>query len=292
MASDLKVTTDPAEVGIDAARLERLDRRLARWVDDGQLPGFLVTVARRGQPGARRAVRPPGRRERPAGRGRHPLAHLLDDQAGHLGRGDDAVRGGRLRAQRPDREVAARVRRDPRLRRRVGAEAGDRAADRADPRAAPAHPHVGADLRLPPRPPRRRDVPRRWATSGAPRPAPTRAEVLPRSGRRSRWSSSPAASGTTASPPTSSAGWSRCSPGSRWTSSSSSGSSRRSACGTRRSACARTTTPSRWPGSTRADAGAARRAADRVRVPSTRSTPPPTQAGVPVRRRRAGVHRR
>ncbi|TFV64046.1 UNVERIFIED_ORG: class A beta-lactamase-related serine hydrolase [Bacillus sp. AZ43] len=48
MASDLTVSTDPAEVGMDAARLERLDRRLARWVDDGQLPGFLVTVARHG----------------------------------------------------------------------------------------------------------------------------------------------------------------------------------------------------------------------------------------------------
>lgn len=46
--SDLTISTDPAEVGLDAARLQRLDRRLARWVDDGQLPGFLVTVARRG----------------------------------------------------------------------------------------------------------------------------------------------------------------------------------------------------------------------------------------------------
>ncbi len=49
MGSDLTVSTDPAEVGFDAGRLERLDRRLARWVDDGQLPGFLVTVARRGK---------------------------------------------------------------------------------------------------------------------------------------------------------------------------------------------------------------------------------------------------
>ncbi|MBW8766849.1 MAG: serine hydrolase, partial [Geodermatophilales bacterium] len=48
MGSDLQVTTDPAEVGFDAARLDRIDRRLARWVDAGQLPGFLVTVARHG----------------------------------------------------------------------------------------------------------------------------------------------------------------------------------------------------------------------------------------------------
>jgi CubicO group peptidase (beta-lactamase class C family) len=48
VGSDLSIGTDPAEVGIDAARLARLDCRLARWVDDGQLPGFLVTVARHG----------------------------------------------------------------------------------------------------------------------------------------------------------------------------------------------------------------------------------------------------
>lgn len=46
--ADLSISTDPAEVGVDAARLDRLDRRLARWVDDGQLPGFLVTVSRHG----------------------------------------------------------------------------------------------------------------------------------------------------------------------------------------------------------------------------------------------------
>jgi len=48
MSSDLQITTDPAEVGFDPARLQRLDRRLARWVDEGRLPGFLVTVARHG----------------------------------------------------------------------------------------------------------------------------------------------------------------------------------------------------------------------------------------------------
>jgi CubicO group peptidase (beta-lactamase class C family) len=47
--SDLSVTTDPSEVGMDAARLLRLDRRLARWVEEGRLPGFLVTVARHGR---------------------------------------------------------------------------------------------------------------------------------------------------------------------------------------------------------------------------------------------------
>ena len=49
MTTALQVDTDPAEVGVDAARLARLDRRLTRFVDDGQLPGFLVTVARHGR---------------------------------------------------------------------------------------------------------------------------------------------------------------------------------------------------------------------------------------------------
>ncbi len=45
----LPAPTDPAEVGFDPDRLHRLDRRLARWVDEGRLPGFLVTVARHGR---------------------------------------------------------------------------------------------------------------------------------------------------------------------------------------------------------------------------------------------------
>jgi CubicO group peptidase (beta-lactamase class C family) len=49
LQSGLDVTTDPAEVGLDAGRLARVDRRLARWVDEGQLPGFLVTLARHGR---------------------------------------------------------------------------------------------------------------------------------------------------------------------------------------------------------------------------------------------------
>ncbi|MFW3169839.1 serine hydrolase domain-containing protein [Geodermatophilus sp. CPCC 206100] len=49
MTTALQVDTDPAEVGFDAARLARIDRRLARWVDEGRLPGFLVTVARHGR---------------------------------------------------------------------------------------------------------------------------------------------------------------------------------------------------------------------------------------------------
>jgi CubicO group peptidase (beta-lactamase class C family) len=49
VVDELKVDTDPAEVGFDPDRLDRLDRRLQRYVDDGLLPGFLVTVARHGR---------------------------------------------------------------------------------------------------------------------------------------------------------------------------------------------------------------------------------------------------
>jgi CubicO group peptidase (beta-lactamase class C family) len=45
----LKADVDPAEVGLDAARLGRLDRHFARYVDDGRLPGWLITVSRHGK---------------------------------------------------------------------------------------------------------------------------------------------------------------------------------------------------------------------------------------------------
>jgi CubicO group peptidase (beta-lactamase class C family) len=40
---------DPAEVGLDAQRLRRIDRHFARYVDDGRLPGWLITVSRHGR---------------------------------------------------------------------------------------------------------------------------------------------------------------------------------------------------------------------------------------------------
>jgi CubicO group peptidase (beta-lactamase class C family) len=46
--SELKVEVDPAEVGLDADRLRRIDRHFARYVDDGRLAGWLITVSRRG----------------------------------------------------------------------------------------------------------------------------------------------------------------------------------------------------------------------------------------------------
>ena len=45
----LSPQVDPAEVGLDAARLERIDRHFGTYVDDGRLPGWLVTVSRGGK---------------------------------------------------------------------------------------------------------------------------------------------------------------------------------------------------------------------------------------------------
>ena len=49
MAMELKVDADAEEVGFDAGRLERIDRHFARYVDEGQLPGWLIVVTRRGK---------------------------------------------------------------------------------------------------------------------------------------------------------------------------------------------------------------------------------------------------
>ena len=45
----LTVEHDPAEVGVDAARLARIDTHLARYVDEGLLAGCQVLVTRRGR---------------------------------------------------------------------------------------------------------------------------------------------------------------------------------------------------------------------------------------------------
>ena len=81
---------------IGSARIDRPLRALRRRRSAAR-------VADRRQP--RRPDRPPrtyGQRDIEAGRAdraRHALPHLLDDEADHVGRGDDAVRGGRLRAE-------------------------------------------------------------------------------------------------------------------------------------------------------------------------------------------------
>ncbi len=45
----LQTEVDPAEVGFDAERLQRIDRHFEHYVADGRLPGWLVLVARHGK---------------------------------------------------------------------------------------------------------------------------------------------------------------------------------------------------------------------------------------------------
>ena len=47
--SETLQATDPREIGMDAARLARIDALLQRYVDDGKLAGWQVLVTRRGQ---------------------------------------------------------------------------------------------------------------------------------------------------------------------------------------------------------------------------------------------------
>jgi CubicO group peptidase (beta-lactamase class C family) len=47
--AELKVDVDPAEVGFDASRLDRIDAHFDRYVENGQLPGWLAVVSRHGR---------------------------------------------------------------------------------------------------------------------------------------------------------------------------------------------------------------------------------------------------
>lgn len=47
--AELKVEVDPAEVGFDPQRLDRIAAHFRRYVDDGRLPGWTVAVARAGR---------------------------------------------------------------------------------------------------------------------------------------------------------------------------------------------------------------------------------------------------
>jgi CubicO group peptidase (beta-lactamase class C family) len=47
--SELKPEVNAAEVGLDPDRLSRVDRHFARYVDDGRLAGWLITVSRQGR---------------------------------------------------------------------------------------------------------------------------------------------------------------------------------------------------------------------------------------------------
>ena len=46
---ELSLDAEPGEVGLDPGRLARLDKHFGRYVDDGRLPGWLLTVSRYGR---------------------------------------------------------------------------------------------------------------------------------------------------------------------------------------------------------------------------------------------------
>ena len=45
----MRITTDPAAVGLDPARLAAMDAHFARYVDDGRLAGWQIVITRRGE---------------------------------------------------------------------------------------------------------------------------------------------------------------------------------------------------------------------------------------------------
>jgi len=47
--NELTIEVDPAEAGLDAERLKRIDAHLAGYVADGRLPGWLLTISRHGR---------------------------------------------------------------------------------------------------------------------------------------------------------------------------------------------------------------------------------------------------
>jgi CubicO group peptidase (beta-lactamase class C family) len=47
--SALHLESDPADVGMSADRLARIDRYFQRYIDDGRLPGWLISISRHGK---------------------------------------------------------------------------------------------------------------------------------------------------------------------------------------------------------------------------------------------------
>ena len=146
----VQTEVEAAEVGLDQGRLDRIDRHFARYVDDGRLPGWLITVSRHGRLAHVSTLRAAGHR------GRLPVEpdtlwriysmtkpitsvaammlyeegafELTDPVSGYIPSFADA------RVFTGGSDIA-----------------GHRAGHRADADLAPAHPHRRPDLRLPPR---------------------------------------------------------------------------------------------------------------------------------------------
>jgi CubicO group peptidase (beta-lactamase class C family) len=48
--SEVAIELDTVDAGLDPQRLRRIDAHFTRYVDDGRLPGWLITVSRHGRP--------------------------------------------------------------------------------------------------------------------------------------------------------------------------------------------------------------------------------------------------
>ena len=156
----IQIEAEPKDVGLDAERLTRIERHFQSYVDDGRLAGWLVAVARRGRVAYLATY---GTRDIEAGLPVEVdtlVPDLLDDQTHYLGRGDDALRGGCIRAHRPREPIHPLLRGHARLCEWLIARAGHRPEPRADADLAPAQPHLGPHVRSQQQPSRRCDVPR------------------------------------------------------------------------------------------------------------------------------------
>src|ERR1700760_175843 len=161
--SELKVEVDPAEVGFAPDRLRRLDDNFRHYVDDGLFKGWLVTGSRHGKLASTASS---GQRDAEAG---------LPVEADTLWRIYSMTKPVTSVAAMMLYEEGAFELTDPVSRfipafkdMRVftgGSDQppapGPRPRARAGPHLAPAHPHLGPDLRLSPGPPGRRHVPGR-----------------------------------------------------------------------------------------------------------------------------------
>ena len=159
--TDLSVTTDPAEVGVDPARLRG---------STGGWPGGWTTASSPGSwspsPGTARWCTSAGTGHRDVEAG----LPVTDDTRWRIFSMTKPITSvaAMMLCEEGAFELTDPISRwlpefaEPRVYvEGLGRQAGARGRDRAHPRVAPADPHRRADLRLPPRPPRRRAVPRR-----------------------------------------------------------------------------------------------------------------------------------
>ena len=81
----------PGTATVSARNLAYLDEHIQRYIASGTLAGTLTVVYHKDR-GAHWSARGSGPRAGHAGRGRHDLAHLLDDETDRLGGADAALR--------------------------------------------------------------------------------------------------------------------------------------------------------------------------------------------------------